>query len=225
MAAAVTIESAVIAILILIPLFFAEKLSAVRPWVPLAMPAFKPLSEPPRTAAARTAAPETLFSSARIFHGMAAPRVVPTGPVVISDDAPASILTAIGTPEKFNAIGAATAIPEIVAPRREPEPVKTAAPSKPVQIGGDVQAAKLVRKIVPAYPEIARRARISGTVRLVGVIAKDGTIEQLQVVSGNPLLIPSALDAVRQWVYRPTLLNGIPVEVIAPIDVIFSLRD
>ena len=58
--------------------------------------------------------------------------------------------------------------------------------------------------------------------RLIGVIAKDGTIRQLQVVSGHPLLVGAAVDAVRQWVYRPTLLNGEPVEVIAPIDVIFT---
>jgi periplasmic protein TonB len=60
-------------------------------------------------------------------------------------------------------------------------------------------------------------------VRLVGVIAKDGTIEQLRVVSGNPLLVGSAVAAVRQWVYRPTMLDGQAVAVIAPIDVIFTL--
>jgi protein TonB len=55
------------------------------------------------------------------------------------------------------------------------------------------------------------------------VIAKDGTIRQLQVISGHPLLANAALEAVRQWVYRPTILNGEPVEVIAPIDVVFTL--
>ena len=97
------------------------------------------------------------------------------------------------------------------------------APSTPIRVVSDVQAAKLIKKVIPIYPPLARQARVSGTVRLLGVIAKDGTIQQLQVVSGHPLLVPSALDAVRQWIYRPTLLNGQAVEVIAPIDVNFTL--
>ena len=59
---------------------------------------------------------------------------------------------------------------------------------------------------------------------LEGILAKDGTIRNLQVLSGHPLLVPAALEAVRKWVYRPTLLNGVPVEVIAPIDVVFMLN-
>lgn len=86
-----------------------------------------------------------------------------------------------------------------------------------------MQAAKLVRQIIPQYPELAKRARISGTVRLVGIIGKDGSIQNLQLVSGPPLLVRAAIDAVRQWIYQPTLLNGQPVEVIAPIDVVFTL--
>ena len=66
-------------------------------------------------------------------------------------------------------------------------------------------------------------ARVSGTVRLIGTIGKDGMIEQVQVVSGPGMLVQAAVNAVRQWVYRPTMLNQKPVEVIAPIDVIFSL--
>jgi protein TonB len=92
-----------------------------------------------------------------------------------------------------------------------------------MQVGGDVLAAKLIRKIVPEYPMLAKNARVSGLVRLQGVVNKDGTVEQLQVISGNPLLIPAAVAAVKQWLYSPTYLNGKPVEVIAPIDVIFKL--
>jgi protein TonB len=83
--------------------------------------------------------------------------------------------------------------------------------------------AKLLRKIIPEYPSLAKAARVSGVVRLLGVIAKDGTIRNLQLVSGHPLLARAALEAVKQWVYQPTLLNGQPVEVIAPIDVNFTL--
>lgn len=83
--------------------------------------------------------------------------------------------------------------------------------------------AMLVRKVIPQYPPIARAARISGIVRLIGTIGKDGTIQNLQVVSGHPMLARAAMEAVQQWIYKPTLLNGNPVEVIAPIEVSFTL--
>ncbi len=83
--------------------------------------------------------------------------------------------------------------------------------------------AMLVRKVIPVYPPIARSARISGVVRLIGTIGKDGAIQNLEIVSGHPMLARAALEAVRQWVYKPTLLNGIPVEVVAPIEVNFTL--
>jgi protein TonB len=116
------------------------------------------------------------------------------------------------------------AVPTAAPP--PPPPVKEA--PKPVvpqriRVGGNVQQAKLVRQPRPVYPPLARQARIQGTVRLTAVIAKDGTIQELQVVNGHPLLVPAALEAVKQWVYQPTLLNGEPVEVITQIDVNFTL--
>jgi periplasmic protein TonB len=106
----------------------------------------------------------------------------------------------------------------------------TAAPPPPpkpnvnrTRVGGAVQAAKLVNRVQPIYPPLARQTRISGTVRLHAIIGKNGNVEQLTVESGHPLLVQSALDAVRQWRYQPTLLNGEPVEVDTEIDVIFSL--
>src|SRR5262249_38066466 len=87
-----------------------------------------------------------------------------------------------------------------------------------------VQLAKIVHRVEPAYPVLARQARISGTVQLTGVIGIDGHIRELQVISGHPLLTKAALDAVPEWVYEPTLLNGEPVEVIAPITVTFRLE-
>jgi protein TonB len=119
---------------------------------------------------------------------------------------------------------------QIIQAERPAEPARPvpAAPPKvsaaePVRVASDVQSAKIIRKIVPQYPALARQARISGVVKLMGIIAKDGTVQQLQVISGHPLLQKAALDAVSQWLYQPTILNGKPVEVIAPIDVIFTL--
>jgi len=97
-------------------------------------------------------------------------------------------------------------------------------PTGPIRVGGNVQAARIVNRVQPIYPPLARQTRISGTVRLHAIISKDGTIQQLEVISGHPLLQQAALDAVRQWRYQPTLLNGEPVEVDTTIDVIFSLN-
>jgi protein TonB len=101
-------------------------------------------------------------------------------------------------------------------------------PPKPTQSrirqGGAVTAASLINRVQPNYPPLARQTRISGTVRLHAIISKDGTVQQLEVLSGHPLLVQAALDAVRQWRYRPTTLNGEPVEVDTTIDVIFSLN-
>lgn len=105
-----------------------------------------------------------------------------------------------------------------------PEPVaKPEAPTQPIRVGSAVQAARIVRRVLPVYPPLARTARISGVVRLQAIIALDGSIAELNVVSGHPMLIAAALDAVKQWRYRPTLLNGKPVPVDTQIDVNFTL--
>ena len=89
---------------------------------------------------------------------------------------------------------------------------------------GAASKRRIVGQTQPTYPPLARQTRISGTVRLHAIIAKDGSIQSLEVMSGHPLLQQSALDAVRQWKYQATLLNGEPVEVDTTIDVIFSLN-
>ncbi|HXX71806.1 MAG TPA: energy transducer TonB, partial [Candidatus Acidoferrum sp.] len=100
-------------------------------------------------------------------------------------------------------------------------------PPKPTQqrvrVGGQVQAAKMIRQITPVYPQIAKTAHVQGTVILHAIISKDGTVQELQYVSGPALLMRSAMDAVRQWKYQPTLLNGEPVEVDTTISVVFTL--
>ena len=112
------------------------------------------------------------------------------------------------------------AVPTAVLP--PPPPKKEATPQR-IRVGGNVQQAKLVRQPHPVYPPLAKQARIQGVVKLSAIIARDGTIQHLEVISGHPLLIPAALEAVKQWVYQPTLLNGEPVEVVTQIDVNFTL--
>jgi protein TonB len=86
-----------------------------------------------------------------------------------------------------------------------------------------VQAERLVVRVNPEYPPLARQARIQGTVRFRAVIGIDGRVLNVQLVSGHPLLVGAARDAVKQWVYRPTFLNTLPVNVVTSIDVNFAL--
>lgn len=90
-------------------------------------------------------------------------------------------------------------------------------------VSESVQAAQLFHRVEPIYPPLAKQLRREGRVELHAIIGTDGTIQSLEVISGDPLLIRSALDAVREWRYHPTLLNGQPVEVETHITVIYSL--
>jgi len=219
----------VAAVFLVIPLIYTDTLglrtTAAPPMV------FRPVPEPvplehmnPTQVATRSAS--LIRRIADVFR---APTSIPTSIPTLVDEpapnlgpatnAPPSVGSSEGVPGSLTAVGAAPPITHTVAVTAEQKPV----PRGPVLMGGDVQAAKLIKKVIPAYPPLARQARVSGTVRLLGVVAKDGTVQRLELMSGHPLLSQAALEAVRQWVYKPTLLNGQPVEVQAPIDVIFTL--
>lgn len=163
-----------------------------------------------------------------------APRRIPTGvPKVVDTETyappdnlpPSGGPTGPGMPEC--PLCTATGSPIPVAPPPPPKvvasPKVSAAPTGPMKVSSGVQAAKLERMVRPPYPPLAKQARISGTVRFAAVIAPDGRIQELQVVFGHPLLIPAAKEAVAQWVYKPTLLNGEAVQVQTQIDVNFTL--
>jgi protein TonB len=92
-----------------------------------------------------------------------------------------------------------------------------------VRVSQGVTTGLLIHKVEPTYPMLARSARIQGNVVLKAIIDKEGNIQDLQLVSGHPMLVPAAIQAVKQWRYRPYLLNGQPVEVETTITVIFSL--
>jgi protein TonB len=95
-------------------------------------------------------------------------------------------------------------------------------PVKRIRVSQGVTQGLLIRKIQPPYPAIALAARITGVVELKAIIGKDGTIKELQALSGPPLLIPAAIKAVKQWHYRPYLLNGEAVEVETSVTVTFQ---
>ena len=107
-------------------------------------------------------------------------------------------------------INSATNIPRVAVPQR-------------VRVSQGVSSGLLIKKIQPNYPPLARQARIQGQVVLQAEISKDGSIQNLQLISGHPMLAPAAIEAVRQWRYKPYLLNGEPVAVETQVVVNFTL--
>lgn len=219
-------ELLIVSLALLVPLLYREHLPPIH-WKDIVFappPAPAPIPvQPAHTDIAHTSLAPA-FHRTFIFNPDTHARPAQPASATFTPDAP----PALGVPGMPEGIGGANRalgafIPNVVAPPPPPAHVEKRQPSAPVPVGGDVQMAKLIRKVLPEYPPIARSARISGVVRLIGIIAKDGTIRDLQLVSGHPLLARAAMDAVRQWVYKPTLLNGMPVEVIAPIEVRFTL--
>ena len=221
-----TTQVLLVALAVLVPLIYTNRLSLMETASQLSLPLPPPAAAPPAQAQKQASSTHSTPSS-RVFT---APARIPPRAATILDEPSAPALSASG-PGVPGGIGTAASgeLFGMLSKAAPPPPVKAethpeAAPAKPIRVGTGVQEAKLVRRVVPSYPPLARQARISGTVLLMGVIARDGTIEDLRVVSGHPLLVKAALDAVRQWVYRPTLLNGQPVEVICPIEVHFTLN-
>jgi protein TonB len=96
---------------------------------------------------------------------------------------------------------------------------------RPVKISEGVLQALLISRVEPRYPALALQTKTEGVVRLHAIISRDGRITSLDILSGHPLLVKAALEAVSQWRYRPTMLNGEPVEVETSITVIFQLHN
>jgi protein TonB len=94
----------------------------------------------------------------------------------------------------------------------------------PVRVGGNVRSPRLVKRVEPEYPLLAKASRIKGAVRLEAILTEEGKVSDLKLVSGHPLLIESAMKAARQWEYEPTYLNDIPARVILYITVNFTLQ-
>jgi TonB family protein len=108
------------------------------------------------------------------------------------------------------------------SPQGEPAPDVLIGDGSSVRIDDTVQAARLIEKPDPVYSREARQARLQGRVRLQIVVARDGHVEDLKLVFGHPLLVSAAVEAVRQYRYKPTLLNGKPVQVTSQVEVLFT---
>ena len=226
MALSAAAELAGVGLLVILPLVNVQQvpmlgLTKIAVWLPLVRPA-----PPVHTVVSTThAKPSPFVRPATIFE----PVTIPSH-ITLINDAPPEVTSfePLAADSSRSDIGLGG--PSGNTPGPPPHPVVQRAPVASLPAANilikvsQMDPAKLLVKVVPAYPSIARTTRTQGTVYLLGVIATDGTIQSLHVLSGHPLLVNAALDAVRQWRYKPTILNGRAVEVEAPISVTFTLQ-
>jgi len=216
--ASFTMQAFGLSLLLAIPLFWVERPPRLEWLQPLASPA------------AFTPAPET---QARGRHTETA---AATNPRTEQITAPPSIPDHVATNDNAPSVPSAPELPIGIGPGHGPPdgvrhrigdaiPIVTPPhpPAAKPLVVSDLGEGSLLRRVQPAYPPIARLARVQGAVQLRAIISKAGTIENLVVVSGPPTLVKSAIDAVRQWRYRPYLLNGEPIEVETEITINFVL--
>ena len=223
------VQVMVIIVFVLIPLIYTDNLPKATISAFLVAPPPPPPTPPPPP----PVTPRVVRTAPRVFElgHLRAPTTIPDNVAILVDDSlppsigPGGVVGSVpGLPGGPN--GVISGIISSVSTAPPPAPaVKESKPTQPqrIRVGGQVQQAMLIRQVKPSYPSLARQARISGVVRFTAIIGKDGTIQNLQLVSGHPLLVPAATGAVKQWLYKPTYLNTEPVEVITQIEVNFML--
>jgi periplasmic protein TonB len=211
-----------VGILVLIPLLFTEALPKTQLMTFLVAPPPPPPPPPPPAAAIKV----VKQVQTDIVNGqLRTPTKIPEKVQMIKEDeAPPPVMSASGVVGGVpggvpggqmggvigGIISSAPMVPKIATPQR-------------VRVSQGVTQGLLLRKIQPAYPPLARQARIQGPVVLQAEIGKDGSIQNLRLISGHPMLAPAAIEAIKQWKYKPYILNGEPVEVETTITFNFTL--
>jgi protein TonB len=214
------LQCALIGVLVLIPLIYTEALPAKAMLTTLVAPPPPPPPPPPPTPQVQVV---KKVSTDIIDGALRTPTKIPDKiKKIVEEEAPPPVSSSnmgviggvgpAGSPG--GVLGGVLASANSAAPKIE---------VKRLKVSSGVTAANLISGPKPNYPPIAKQARVQGTVVLQAVISKSGTIEGLKVVSGHPMLTQAALDTVRNWRYKPTYLNGEPVEVETTINVNFSL--
>jgi protein TonB len=219
------IQAGLLSILILLPLIYTEALPKQLLNTFLVAPAPPPPPPPPAAPVQRIVKPV-----ARIIQQgkMMAPTVIPKKVAMIKEEEMppdvGNVGVVGGVPGGIAGGQAGGVLGGIIggAPGSNMPPPPKVTPKR-IVVGGNVQSAKIIRQPLPVYPPIAKSAHMQGTVVLHAIIDKDGSVQELQYISGPPILMKNAMDAVRQWRYQPTLLNGEPVQVDTTISVVFSL--
>jgi len=212
------VQATILGILILIPLIYTEALpKAMLSTLLIAPPPPPPPPPPPQPIKTIVKPVARLIQSGKLMQ----PRAIPKEVAVFKEaELPPDIINNANTGGVFGGIPGQGIIGN--SGPALPPPPKAVAPAR-IKQGGNVTAASIITQTRPVYPALARQARIQGNVVLHAIIDKDGKVAQLEVVSGHPLLVQAALDAVKQWRYKPTQLNGDPVEVDTTITVTFTM--
>jgi protein TonB len=218
------LQIALVGILVLIPLLYTEALPKQQLMTFLVAPPPPPPPPPPPAAV-----PQRVVKVVQtdIINGeLRTPTKIPKKVEMIKEEeAPPPVMSAAGVVggvpggvpggQMGGVIGGIISSTPVAVP-------KVATPQR-VRVSQGVSQGLLIHRVQPMYPPLARQARIQGTVVLQAEISKDGTIENLRLISGHPMLAPSAIEAVRQWRYKPYFLNGEPVAVETQITVNFTL--
>jgi protein TonB len=219
-------EVLLVGMMVLVPLIYTEALPKAQLMTFLVAPPPPPPPPPPPAAAPP---PVRVIRRVTAEDLMRAPTVIPKTIAQIKEQpepSQSSMGVVGGVPGGMPGGTPGGVLGSIIASAAPaPPPPPQAATPKRIRVGGQVEAAKLIFRPTPEYPPLAKMARIQGTVRLEAIISRDGTIQDLKVVSGHPLLVKAALEAVQRWRYQPTLLNGEPVEVVTEIDCNFTLAE
>ena len=219
---AIILEIIAIGIMVLIPLIFTEALPKQQLMTFLVAPPPPPPPPPPAAAVVKVV---HQIQTDIVNGALRTPTKIPQKIQMIKEDeAPPAMASAGvvgGVPggipggQMGGVIGGIISSTPVAVP-------KVATPQR-VRVSQGVSAGLKIRDVKPNYPPLARQARIQGQVVLRAVIGKDGAIENLTLVSGHPMLAPAAIDAVKQWKYKPYLLNGTPVEIQTQVTVNFKL--
>ncbi|MGH9673751.1 MAG: energy transducer TonB [Bryobacteraceae bacterium] len=234
MPASLMLQMFVISAMLLAPLIFIEPLPPVelRDITATALPLLPPPDRGVARAAPRNGGSGLSVPGAPRPAFVAPNRVPATIPSFFDEGPPAPVPSGTGNRDlepggHGDGVGGLGMGRPGVAPSenvaRPKEPPKPPAPVR-LRVGGNVRPPVLIQEVRPVYPPLARAARVSGIVRLESIIARDGRVQAIRVASGHPLLTGAAVEAVRQWRYRPTHLNDEPVEVILQIEVSFNLE-
>ncbi len=209
-----------IGILILIPLIYTDALPKTQLMTFLIAPPPPPPPPPPPAAAVKVVKVQS-----EVINGqLRTPTKIPDKVQMIKEEETPPDLGAGGVPGGVpggipggsaggvigGILNSMAAIPKVATPQR-------------VRVSSGVSTGLLIKKVTPNYPQLAKQARIQGAVVLQAEISKEGTIQNLQLISGHPMLAPAAIEAVKQWRYKPYLLNGEPVAVETTVVVNFSL--
>jgi len=222
----VVAHSLVIAVAILLQLYFSDAVDLHQVETTYLVAPPPPPSAPPSLHHA-IRRPKTLLPQDKLY----APRVIPKHIAIVKDlqTAPQPIPNGVpggvpgGIPGGQLSGVLVGILGEIGYPVPLPPPPKPVAHRGPYRAGGRVQVPRVIRQVQPIYPTLAKEARIQGQVVLDSVIDEHGNVTLMKLVSGNPLLVTAAFDAVLQWKYQPTLLNGEPVPVAMRVTVYFNL--